>query len=268
MEIRRRNKIKVVSIVLFLLVITIFVSCHKEKSGWKGTIEEKDGVIVVKNPKDPLYGPEVLRLDEELSLGVINGPENQMFSGISDIDVDKHGNIYILDHDESCCRVFSSEGNFLRTIGHPGQGPGELEQPLFQHICKDNQLRIEDTGNRRIAIFTLEGKFLKNISTAKIRLSHTAADYEGNILATRILAIRGENPRIEVQKFSPELEFIFSLESTPLPIDAKRKVYTLLPPRVHYLFTHQNQIVFGYPDLYELKIYDSEGNLLKKTYLK
>ncbi len=64
-----KDKTKVISIVIFLPVLIMLISCQKQKAEWKGTIEEMDGVTIVKNPKEPMYGEDVFSLEEELSIG-------------------------------------------------------------------------------------------------------------------------------------------------------------------------------------------------------
>lgn len=39
-----KTKTKVVSIVLFLSIVILFISCGKQKTEWQGTIEKKNGV--------------------------------------------------------------------------------------------------------------------------------------------------------------------------------------------------------------------------------
>ncbi len=56
MGIRRSSKIKVISIVLFLSVLIMLISCQKKKTGWEGKIEYKKGVKVINNPVEPLCG--------------------------------------------------------------------------------------------------------------------------------------------------------------------------------------------------------------------
>ncbi|MDH5203388.1 MAG: hypothetical protein OEW69_09035, partial [Nitrospirota bacterium] len=103
------NSIKFASIILFLSVLIILVSCEKRKAVWKGTIEEENGVTIVKNPKKPIYGEDVLSMKEDLTLGEKEGREEYIFSGIHGIqyiDVDDNENIYILDDKVSNIRVF------------------------------------------------------------------------------------------------------------------------------------------------------------------
>ena len=64
-----KDKTKVVSIVLFLSAFIVVVSFGGQKAKWKGKIEIEDGVKVIKNPKEPLYGEIVFELEEDLSIG-------------------------------------------------------------------------------------------------------------------------------------------------------------------------------------------------------
>jgi hypothetical protein len=54
-----------IGLTLFL-VFSIFC-CNSQKTEWQGTVEEVDGVKVVKNPKEPMYGEDVFSLAEKLS---------------------------------------------------------------------------------------------------------------------------------------------------------------------------------------------------------
>ena len=60
---------------LFIACFFLLVSCSQQKTKWKGTIEEKDGVIIVKNPREPMYTENVFSLEEELTIGEADGPE-------------------------------------------------------------------------------------------------------------------------------------------------------------------------------------------------
>lgn len=60
-----KNKINVFSIALFCSVIMLLASCAKQSSEWKGTIEDENGITVVKNPREPMYGNEVFSIEED-----------------------------------------------------------------------------------------------------------------------------------------------------------------------------------------------------------
>lgn len=55
---------------------------------------------------------------------------------------------------------FSKDGQFLKSWGAPGSGPGEFNEPHTIAIDSQGRLFIGDRGNNRIEIFDQEGKFL------------------------------------------------------------------------------------------------------------
>jgi hypothetical protein len=90
----------------------------------------------------------------------------------SDIEVDlKQALIYIADSGNNRIVVFDLEGNFLRTIGQEGQGPGEFSQPTGLYVDSESQLAVADYRNNRIQIFDAQGKFLRNINTKENRVA-------------------------------------------------------------------------------------------------
>ena len=120
---------KPVLLALFITFLVFFVSCGKQGTEWTGTIEEVDGVTIVKNSKAPLYSENILRLEEELSIGEAEGRDEYVFSRVRDVEVDETGRIYALDSKEANVKVFDWDGNYIRTIGRKGQGPGEFQSP-------------------------------------------------------------------------------------------------------------------------------------------
>lgn len=61
-----KNKHSVFPIVLFLTILSYLISCQQQKTEWHGTIEEADGVTVVKNPEEPIYGE--IEFEESISI--------------------------------------------------------------------------------------------------------------------------------------------------------------------------------------------------------
>jgi len=255
-----RRKINVISIFFILSVIIILFSCQKQKTEWKGTIEEENGVTVVKNPKEPIYGEDVFSLEEELSIGEAEGREEYMFSRIRSIAVDDAGRIYVLDSKEGYVKVFDRNGIYVRTIGKKGQGPGEFTIPLSVSIIRQNELVVDDFRSR-LVFFSLEGEFKKNLLVAKIGLLGIDIDSEGNLVGLTIVR-EEENPRYELQKFDSELNYLHSFGDSPLP-----SVTGLNPfggTIILSVIDNNDQVVCAYPENYEIKIYDKEGNLKRK----
>lgn len=87
--------------------------------------------------------------------------ENQFLRFPSDIKISqKDRQVYIVDSALNRIQVFDREGKYIRTIGQGGQGPGDLLQPLYMDIDRDNNLVVCDDGNYRIQVFDPTGKSL------------------------------------------------------------------------------------------------------------
>jgi Tol biopolymer transport system component len=73
------------------------------------------------------------------------------------MDVDEDGRIYVLDMQAREVRVFGSDGEYLRTIGRPGSGPGEFSAATILVVATNNAVLVADLINRRVHRFSPEG---------------------------------------------------------------------------------------------------------------
>jgi hypothetical protein len=117
------------SVFIMSALIYLPISCRHFTSDWKGSIEEKNGMLFVKNPDEPLFEDPLFTLEEELSIGGTDDREEYIFMEMSRIAIDDHENIYILDRRAAHIKVFNSSGTYLRTIGRKGQVPENSKIP-------------------------------------------------------------------------------------------------------------------------------------------
>ncbi len=158
-----KNKTKVVLFFLFLSVFIMAILSEGQKAKWEGTIEEKDGVKVIKNPKISLYGEINLELEVDLTIGGEDVDENYMFTRVSDIEVDEEGNIYVLDSRECRIQIYDKDGKYLKTIGRKGEGPGEFQRAGRTALSTKGKLYVNEY--KKIIIFGKDGTFEKNVNT-------------------------------------------------------------------------------------------------------
>ncbi|XP_078359472.1 protein meiotic P26-like [Oculina patagonica] len=71
--------------------------------------------------------------------------------------------IFASYHGAHCLKVFNKEGVFLYDIGSEGSGDGQLSWPRGITIDKFNNLIVSDSGNNRLQVFTLDGRFVNTI---------------------------------------------------------------------------------------------------------
>lgn len=258
---------------LFLLIIffSLFSCCSSQKAEWQGSIEEVDGVTVVRNPGEPLYGNDVYTIKEDLKIGDEGGDENFVFSFIYYLEVDNEKNIYVADTKEKHVKVFDSSGQFLRTIGRAGQGPGEFGSLEGIRINAHNELAITDSRQHRIHYYSLEGDFLRSISLEifleKIqRMFHRQSwhlyfDSKENCYI-RAAIFDSKKVHYEILRFDNEANRITTIARTPEwnPFEGED------PDRPAKLFCRvmkNDYFLYGYPGSYELQIFDPEGKIIK-----
>jgi len=130
--------------------------------GWSGQLLDSAGVIIVQNTPQGLWmESEGWTLEEDLRIGGLGGDIAYQFGQVGTIAIDSKGQIYVSDAQAQEVRVFSAAGEYLRTVGRPGSGPGELGLGAsVVLICPGDTLLIPDVRNRRINRFSPEGEAL------------------------------------------------------------------------------------------------------------
>ena len=252
--------------ILFLLFFFVFAeSKENQKPEWKGTIIKEGEVTVVKNPKEPMSGSDVLFLKEELSVGKAEGKEEYLFydirSPVSNVDVDAQNNIYVLDIKASQVKVFDKDGHFVRTIGRKGQGPGEFEGAWKIFISSGNELIVEGLMSRRLDYFSLAGVYIKRVSIAQANIAEVNMDSTGTIYGVSSIQDRN-NPRIELKKFDRNLRVLGTLDMVP-KWNHERDGYNPFVGGIQQHILPGDQVLIGSNRKYELKVFDSQARLIK-----
>jgi hypothetical protein len=92
-------------------------------------------------------------------------PVDGMFRQVTDMAWDADGNAYISDgYINSRVAKFDKDGNWLKSWGEPGGGPGQFNTPHSIAVDAQGRVYVADRGNRRIQVFDSEGTFLRQIT--------------------------------------------------------------------------------------------------------
>lgn len=248
-------------VFVFFFIYLLFSPVNAQKI----KIKTIDGVQVVTNPKDPAPPkgtPTKMILKEELSIGE-DEQEEEMFSQMTAVTVDDKGNIYILDREENLIKVFDSKGKLVRSFGKQGQGPGEMNGPIGIRITPNNELMVEDVLNQRLAFFSLDGKFLRHLSTAKaLGLALVRIDSKGNIMGQQIVPAEGKLTR-EVKKYDTELNPLFTIAAHDFPnvLEGKINPFDLI---FYFDLGKDDTIYYGNLKEYKIEVFSSEGKIVKR----
>jgi hypothetical protein len=92
-------------------------------------------------------------------------PVDGMFRQVTDMAWDAAGNTYISDgYINSRVAKIDKDGNWLKSWGEPGEGPGQFNTPHSIAVDERGSVYVADRGNRRIQVFDGEGRFLRQIT--------------------------------------------------------------------------------------------------------
>src|SRR6266700_1507177 len=92
-------------------------------------------------------------------------PVDGMFRQVTDMAWDVAGNTYISDgYINSRVAKIDKDGNWLKSWGEPGDGPGQFNTPQSIAVDAHGRVYVADRGNRRIQVFDDEGKLLRQIT--------------------------------------------------------------------------------------------------------
>ena len=96
-------------------------------------------------------------VSEDLVIGVDSGPTELQFGRIGDLDVSSKGDIAVIDQLSGVVRVFDRGGTYLRSVGRPGRGPGELSRSANGIYWLADSLLVIDPGEVRMTVFAPDG---------------------------------------------------------------------------------------------------------------
>ena len=113
---------------LIAFVVLLFLTDVSYAEDWKGRDVIIDGVQHVMNPNAPMIGLVHTESKEHWRAGGDDDDE-VMFARIGNVVMDDLGNSYILDSQLSTVQVISVNGDYVRSLGRIGDGPGEFRSP-------------------------------------------------------------------------------------------------------------------------------------------
>ncbi len=144
-------------------ILLAAAACGGDTAGtaarWEAAVDTLGDTIRVHTVSGSVWG-DTATLEPELSIGVFEGAEEEMFGDVRGIAVNPAGELYVLDAQVTAVRRFGPDGTYLGSLGRKGGGPGELRQPEAMALLPDGRLLVRDPGNGRINVWDSAGQSL------------------------------------------------------------------------------------------------------------
>lgn len=97
------------------------------------------------------------------TLGSADGPSWQSFEHLAHVGFDGDDNLFVLDRGAGKVFVYDPNGRFVREIGRPGRGPGELTFPVRLAVTPEGTVVVSDMRRGAFVLFDREGRHLGNL---------------------------------------------------------------------------------------------------------
>jgi len=254
--------------LLGIPALFLLVACRKQNQ-MESYIE--NGVEVVHNlsaAQDRMAEPG---LSQILSIDTEN--EETVAYGLDDIwgfDVNSSGKIFIYNSPLSqgdCILKFEGTGEFIKSFGRKGQGPGEIQLPLYQKINRDDEVSLLDFGGQKLIVFDEDGDLIEE-SKPEIRIFDRGMLLpltNGNYLY-RNLEMDASRESISLILLLIDSNLDEIVEFGRISIANPRLVTQFVYPFPVLTWGLSNQHIFvGVEERgYDIHVYDFEGKLIRK----
>lgn len=263
---------KTLHINLPLVILLCFASaCQQQAEEVERFME--DGAEVIVNHLEPYKvkgEPTTLQIEEELIIDLERDHIAELGIGdVNSLEVDSEECIYFLASrtSESIIFKFDSFGRYLISFGKRGQGPGEITNPTFFCISKNDEIVITDYAKRKIVLFSKDGELL-NENSLPLRLRAVYPLENGNCI--------GLKQSIDQEGFEPTLQSFLCLydsEFTEIKELDRQRPFDYMTtdkidgiPHIFHWEVHDGKIYTGNGKRgYEILVYDLDGKLLRKV---
>lgn len=148
-------------------------------------------------------------------------------TGLLDLCLDKDENLYVIDNLNHRVVQFDSKIRFVRYIGEPGLGPGQMTYPAFCIVDAEGRFMVSESLGGRLQFYDSEGQFIKSFGRyggvvgALARPKGIAVDSRGRIYVADSWLCR-------IQAFDEMGRFLFTLadeKSRPLDLGSPNGIY-------------------------------------------
>jgi hypothetical protein len=125
------------------------------------------------------------------SVGGFDAPDWATFGEVSNVAFDDRGHLFVLDGQANIVTEVDASGEFVRTIGRPGEGPGELSSPFAFTLTAEGGVAIFDLGHRGWVVYDAEGEFIGNVQVDMGEIGLPGSDVSPHPLGGAVGSVGG-----------------------------------------------------------------------------
>lgn len=138
-----------------LLLSAALLAAPAHAADWQGSYLLDSGQMRVVNPESPAHGEVDITLKPLWRIG--DDDEDLLLGVIAELLEDDAGNVYLLDGQLSEVHILDAGGNWLRSIGRAGEGPGEFRNGSAMFWAPGGQIGVIQAWPSKIVLLQADG---------------------------------------------------------------------------------------------------------------
>lgn len=143
---------------VLLLASASINACATDGSGTTVTRTDSSGVRIVVSAAATWLPDEAWRLEGPvLSIGSVDGPEESQLHRVRAARRLPDGRIVVANGGSMDLRLFTPDGQWIRSIGRAGDGPGEFRLISALQVVPPDTILVFDNSAPRVTSFTADG---------------------------------------------------------------------------------------------------------------
>ena len=264
------KSINILSLICLLYGgILVLSSCSSNESKVSRFFENEIEVLLNHNISQDELNP--LKLEKIFSIDTEN--KDILDFGLTDIwgfDVSIDGDIFVYlppSGQGNLIFRFDKSGAPVLSFGKKGQGPGEIQWPLYQKINRNNEISVLDRGGQKILLYDEDGKLRQEIKPDK-RISGSGVLLElsnGNYLFRESVAlISGDSLSLELSIIDSEFNVITELGRMVIENPSTSSQFKYPLPVFSWDLSDDSIFIGSEENGYEIHVYDFNGALIRK----
>lgn len=205
---------------------------------------------------------------EEMSIGMLEGPEERTFGMVVAMVPDAGGRLYVFDATPPSLRLYDEDGDFVRRIGGQGAGPGEYEDAVLgMSILSDGRLVLRDARNGRLAFYEPDGtpSGAQPVASGLFTSQAMTVDERDHVYLKILMGrpVEDEPWPIGLLHLDPAGAIVDTIPPPVFPGEPEQAPNGVFLPGKEWVMTKRGQIVVGVTDRYLFDIRNRDSTVVR-----
>ncbi len=180
------------TILIVMLAFLVACTSSDESQPYSFQVHEENGVTIAETKGGSKYEEDLFEYEKVVELRFDSDDEESILNRPRSFIINSDNHLYVADSGNHRIAVFDINGQYVRSFGQEGQGPGDISGPTGVSIFGD-LLIITHNPRGRTSIFNKDGTFVEmlNYALGSRYLRRLDKSKNGILVAQSSIPVRG-----------------------------------------------------------------------------